>query len=260
MCGRYTITDSPRQLAERFRASLPGMDFGPRYNAAPTQLLPVVIELGGRRIELMRWGLIPSWAKDAAIGNRLINARAETVAGKPSFRSAFKSRRCLVPADGFYEWLKAPGGKRPMRVMARGGRVFAIAGLWERWGGPRDDTKSTQSTGAADEPVAAGAKRAVDLPGAAEPAAGEVHSFTIITVDAVLSIRDIHDRMPLILTPAQEEIWLDPKAEPEALSAVLAGCIAEPPTAYEVSSRVNSPRNDDAGLIEPDRPSDGGLF
>lgn len=227
MCGRYTIVESLNQLAERFRAALPPITFVPRYNAAPSQLLPVVIQdEAGRRIVLMRWGLIPSWAADASIGNRLINARAETVLTKPSFRGPARSRRCLIPADGFYEWLKGPEGKQPMRITPRGQRIMAFAGLWDRW---TDD------------------------------AGKEVQSFTIITTAANEAIRHIHDRMPLVLSPADEERWLDLKTTVADLKAILETAVSTGTTAYAVSKRVNSAKTDDSGLIEPNE-DEGGLF
>lgn len=216
MCGRYTITESPDELAARFRAALAGVGFAPRYNAAPTQMLPVVIDEDGRRLALMRWGLIPSWAKDESIGNRLINARAEGVASKPSFRSSFKRRRCLVPADGFYEWHKEGKTKTPIRVTPAKGGVVAFAGLWDRW-------KDAEGR--------------------------DVNSFTIITTDANEQARKVHDRMPLILPGEREDDWLDPDADAKALQEILAAPVAARLAMTPVSTRVNSPRNDDPSLI-----------
>jgi putative SOS response-associated peptidase YedK len=139
MCGRYTFTVSRRDLATHFQVPEPELPFVARYNVAPTQQLPIIRQPadGGRELALTRWGLIPSWAKDAKIGNRLINARAETVANAPAFRSAFKARRCLVPADGFYEWQKrSNGSKQPFHFHFQDGRPFAFAGLWEHWHSP----------------------------------------------------------------------------------------------------------------------------
>jgi len=138
MCGRFTIFADPERLAERFQASLPADGLQPRYNAAPTQHLPVILNDGPPAIQLLQWGLIPFWAKDPSIGSRMINARGETLAEKPSFRAAFRRRRCLIPADGFYEWQQAPGRKTktPMYIRLKSGEPFAFAGLWENWNSP----------------------------------------------------------------------------------------------------------------------------
>lgn len=221
MCGRYTVTRTPRELAERFNARLPPELFAPRYNAAPTQALPVVVNEGGRSLELQRWGLIPSWAKDPGIGSRLINARCDGVADKPSFRSAFKKRRCLVPADGFYEWAKHGAAKTPMRITLSGGELFAFAGLWEVW---------------------------------KDPGGGSVRSFTIVTTDANATLKPIHDRMPVILRREAEAVWLDEAATPADLLDIMQPYREDGVSAYAVSIRVNSPRNDDASLIEATRP------
>ena len=162
----------------------------------------------------MRWGLVPSWAKDVGIGSRMINARAEGIAAKPAFRAAFRQRRCLVPADGFYEWQKVAGGKQPMLIRLRSGDPFAFAGLWERWRGPD----------------------------------GEVETGTIITTAPNAVTAPIHDRMPVILDPADYDRWLDP-SQPDA-AALLRPCPDDWLTAIPVSTRVNSPKNDAADLIE----------
>ena len=175
MCGRYTQFHTIDEIAEKFDVELPEINFEPRYNAAPTQLLPVVvIERGKRILKMMTWGLIPSWAESKVIGSKMINARAETLAEKPSFRNALKSRRCLIPVDGFYEWMPTGRGKQPMRISLKSKEIFALAGLWETWKSP----------------------------------VGEVaHSYTIITTDANELIAPIHDRMPVILTSNQND-WL----------------------------------------------------
>ncbi|MEE8170456.1 MAG: SOS response-associated peptidase [Phycisphaerae bacterium] len=216
MCGRYTITVSPRELGERFSAEMMIGDWAPRYNAAPTQDLPVVLNADRRTIELLRWGLIPSWAKDPAIGNRMINARSESLAEKPSFRAAFKRRRCLVVADGFYEWDSRPDGKVPMRIALADDAAFAFAGLWERW---------------------------------TDPKGGVIRSFTIVTTEANDRLRPIHERMPVILRPEAEALWLERDADPEDLREILRPYESDAVRAYAVSRRVNSPRNDDPALI-----------
>lgn len=177
-----------------------------------------------KNLRLMRWGLVPAWAKEASIGHRMINARAETVAEKPSFRRAFESRRCLAPADGFYEWRKLEGSraKIPMRFVLKSREPFAFAGLWDIW---------------------------------RKPDSGELRSFTIITTAANELLRPIHDRMPVILRPEDEEKWLDPGlSDPNRLSSFLKTYPAEEMEAYEVSTRVNSPKNDDPACLTPAQP------
>ncbi len=226
MCGRYTQLMPWSELVELYRvtagaAAAPNLP--PRYNICPTQDVPVVRAGAGRELAMMRGGLVPAWSKDAVIGSRLINARAETVAEKPSFRGAYKSRRCLIPADGFYEWRKSEGGpKQPYRITLSGGAPFAFAGLWERW-----------------EKAADG--RALE-------------TCTIITTAANEFVRPIHHRMPVILDSAGHDAWLDAATPPDALSALLGsyGGIME---AQAVGTRVNNPRNDDAACIEPSGPT-----
>jgi putative SOS response-associated peptidase YedK len=219
MCGRYTQTQELDSLRQFFGFSAPETELSPRYNIAPGQYAPVVVlEDGERRLRLMRWGLVPSWAKDEKIGNKLINARGETLAQKPSFRSAFKARRCLVLADGFYEWVKLAAGKQPVYLRLKDGRPFAFAGVYERWDKGED------------EPL---------------------YTFTIVTTEPNEMIREIHSRMPVMLHPKAEEIWLDPQADPEELEALL---IPYPPVEMvlcNVSKQVNSPRNEGPALIEP---------
>ena len=216
MCGRFTIFADPDRLAERFQAELPAEGLQPRYNAAPTQHLPVILNEVPPAIQLLQWGLIPSWAKDPAIGSRMINARAETLAEKPSFRAAFKKRRCLVLADGFYEWLQTPAGKQPMRITLASGEPFAMAGLWESWHAPDGSLLRT---------------------------------FTIITGEPNELVAPIHNRMPAILLPEHEAIWLDNAAEPAIWQDILRPYPAQRMAAYPVSRRVNFVGNDDEGLV-----------
>ncbi|GAB4555638.1 MAG: SOS response-associated peptidase [Anaerolineae bacterium] len=179
MCGRYSVATPPDQLAEHFNATLPlpSPDQRPRQNAAPAQSLPVLLNDGSRQIAYLKWGLIPAWAKDPSISNKLINARAETVAEKPSFRDALNKRRCLVLADAFYEWQKTSGGKKlPIKFSLADTAPFAFAGLWETW---RDAQNHV------------------------------IHTFTIITTTANPLVAPIHDRMPVILPPAGQTLWLD---------------------------------------------------
>lgn len=217
MCGRFSLTTPTEGLRALFGFDeLPNLP--PRYNIAPTQDVAAV-RLAGTdprpTFTLFRWGLIPAWAKDPSIGSRMINARAETVAEKPAFRNAFRRRRCLIPADGFYEWEKrADGGKQPWRITLEGGVPFAFAGLWEHWSG-------------AD--------------------GSEVESCTIVTTEAAAGIAGIHERMPVILDPGEFAAWLGgTPAEAQSLLHPYQGALA----AYPVSARVNSVRNDDASLLE----------
>jgi putative SOS response-associated peptidase YedK len=219
MCGRYRLSARHLDGMERWlRTAFP--EFAPRYNIAPSQEVPVV-RTGeqGYELAMLRWGLVPYWAKDPRTGYRMINARAETLAAKPAFRSAFSRRRCLIPADGFYEWKQTDGGKQPYDIRMKDGGPFAFAGLWERW----------------------------------RSAAGEsVESCSIIVTEANELVRPIHDRMPVILAPESYALWLDPevtKAEP--LQTLLRPYAAERMTASPVSVRVNSPKIDEAALLEP---------
>lgn len=219
MCGRFTLTSDPAEIAAEFGGLMLPEDYRPRYNIAPTQeVLAVAAGPEGPRAERFRWGLIPFWAKDPAIGNRMINARAETLAEKPSFRTAFQRRRCLILADGFYEWVPSPAGKRPMWIHRQSRRPFAFAGLWERWA-PREGD--------------------------------EVRSCTIITTAANPFVRGIHDRMPVILLEPDRGRWLDPSESATSLRELLAPYAADDLTAHEVSTLVNSPRNDLPELIQP---------
>jgi putative SOS response-associated peptidase YedK len=221
MCGRYSLTTAPEALRRLFDFDTTP-NLAPRYNIAPTQSAPVVRAAGGggRELAMLRWGLIPSWAKDASVGGKMINARSETVAEKPSFRSAFRQRRCLVPADGFYEWRREGEIKQPYRIGMKDGHAFAFAGLWESWRESED---------------------------------GEaVESFTILTCEANRKLRPIHPRMPVILTPESYETWLDtsPGSAERAMSVPRPFAV-EPMAFYRVSTRVNSPRNDDPDCLKP---------
>ena len=222
MCGRYTLTASPEQIIAHFGLRQ-APDVEARYNIAPTQEVPVVrrLEAGGpRSADLLRWGLVPFWADDLKIGNRMINARAETVATKPAYRASFRRRRCLVPADGFYEWRLEAHGKQPYLFRRRDGGVFAFAGLWDRWVSKEEDEA--------------------------------VESFTILTTDANNPVRPIHRRMPVILPERYYDLWLDPAVEDaERLAQLLGPPPDEELVAVAVSQKVNSPANDDPSVIEP---------
>ena len=218
MCGRYTLRTPTDVLAEGFEIEEYPSSLSPNYNVAPTQEVAAVVEEDEKRkLELLRWGLIPSWAKDPAIGNKMINARAETVSEKPSFRKAFKVRRCLILADGFYEWQKTDSGKQPYHIKMQDDSPFAFAGLWETW---RDGE--------------------------------EIRSCTIITTDANDLMGEIHHRMPVILQPEDYDMWLDPDFdEKEALTTLLKPYPADAMEAYTVSRRVNKPSNNEPSVLEP---------
>ena len=229
MCGRYSLIGNIGELQDRFDFDGEGLEYAPRFNIAPTQEVLTVVGGEPRRVGYMRWGLIPSWAKDPSVGSRMINARAETVAERPAFRTALRRRRCLVLADGFYEWQKSVGRRRPMRVVLRSQEPFAFAGLWETWRDPEGKV----------------------LP-----------SCTILTTEANELLKSIHHRMPVILSRDNEDFWLDRgENDPAALADVLEPYPANEMDAYEVSSLVNSHVNDGPEVIEPVAVGDtAGLF
>lgn len=237
MCGRYTITADGRQLALRFGAEAPAEGVAARYNAAPTQQLPVIVNAEPASIQLLTWGLVPAWARDKTGGTGLINARLETAAQRPSFRDAWRQRRCLVLADGFYEWQPTARGKVPMRITLKSNEPFAFAGLWEEWHGFGDDSRAAQS-----------AENRWRKPGTSGEAA--LRTFTILTTVPNDLMAPIHTRMPVILHPEQEAAWLNTEAGRD-WQRVLGPFPADLMAAYPVSARVNSPRYDDPSLIEP---------
>ncbi|HEY6096439.1 MAG TPA: SOS response-associated peptidase [Candidatus Deferrimicrobium sp.] len=221
MCGRFTLFEPDKVLSREFGVSgVPPLS--PRYNIAPSQPVAAVRAApagSGRELALLRWGLVPSWSKDPAIGSRLINARAETAREKPSFRNAFKRRRCLIPANGFYEWRRLERGKQPYFVRMRDERIFAFAGLWDRWESPEEDA---------------------------------VETCAILTTSANAVLAPIHDRMPVILPPGEYDRWLDPSPkDPDALTSLLVPFPPERMLAYPVSPRVNAPSADDKGCMAP---------
>jgi len=219
MCGRFTLFASPDTIQAEFDLPEVPAHLAPRYNIAPTQAVAVITNHAERRLELFQWGLIPSWAKDPSIGSRMINARAETLAEKPSFRAALRKRRCLILADGFYEWRKDGGGKTPFFIHLRSGRPFALAGLWEVWQTPDG----------------------VALP-----------TCTIITTGPNNLVAALHDRMPVILPPDAYDRWLDPEPQaPADLAPLLVSYPADAMSLYAVSRAVNSPANDSPACIEP---------
>jgi putative SOS response-associated peptidase YedK len=219
MCGRYAITSSPEAMRALFRYREEDR-FPPRYNVAPTQPIPVVRRVQGEpSFALMRWGLIPSWVKDPGVFSLLVNARGESVNDRPAFRHAMKRRRCLVPADGFYEWKDEGGRKRPYFVRKKGGGPIAFAGLWETWTGPGGE---------------------------------EMDTVCIVTTQANRVLAPIHDRMPVVVAPEAFDFWLDCDRVDATTAAAL---IAPAPDAmletYEVSLAVNRTANDSPALIEP---------
>ena len=221
MCGRFTLTADPNDLRETFPWVNIPEGFGARYNIAPSQPVAVIPNDGKNQLDFFVWGLIPSWAKDPAIGNRMINARAETLSEKPSFRTAFRRRRCLIPASGFFEWKQEPGrkSKTPMYIRLKSGKPFALAGLWERWDAPDGST---------------------------------VFSCAIVTTQPNELMQVIHNRMPVILPSQAFSLWLD-TAEPllPKLTELLQPYPAHEMIAYPVSNVVNHPANDLPACIEP---------
>lgn len=252
MCGRYASTRARQELIEQFQVQLDAAEgaLGPDYNIAPTKMVPAVLthpveesaEKAVRQLRALRWGLVPSWAKDIKIGNRLINARAETVHQKPSFRRAFARRRCLLPADGFFEWYTPQGteGRRPVKqpffIRPRDGSVMAMAGLYELWRSPEDEWLWT---------------------------------CTVITTQATDEVGRIHDRMPMVVRPEHWDDWLDPGLTAvEEIRELLAPAMNGTMEAYPVSRAVNNVRNNGPDLIRPltdgpgpqERPEPGTLF
>lgn len=219
MCGRFTLTLSPELIAEVI-GQIDAARIHPRYNIAPTQQVAVIREDAGgqRHLDSLRWGLIPPWAKDAAVGNHMINARSETVAEKPAFRHAFRSRRCLILASGFYEWRKEGSQKQPLYVHMKDGGSMIFAGLWESWKSPEGEI---------------------------------VESCTILTTCSNSLIRPLHDRMPVILGRGDWDTWLSPEATREQLTMLFQPHPSELLDMYPVGTGVNSPRNDFPELIAP---------
>ncbi len=206
MCGRFILLTDLSVLTESFGIQEIAAEYQAGVNISPGQHIAAVVHDGRKRLVAFRWGLIPAWADDPAIGNRMFNARAETLAEKPSFKQAFKKRRCLIPVDGFYEWQKMGKGKQPLCVSLKSGRPFGLAGLYETW---------------------------------VSPEKGRIHTCTIITTDANELIRPIHDRMPVILPKDKEAAWLDPCNENLAgLSSLLKPYPADEMALSEVDAKM----------------------
>lgn len=216
MCGRFQLSVKGKQISERFNVEVFDELYKPSYNCAPSQKLPVITNDQPHSLSYFRWGLIPFWAKDPKLGYRNINTRSETINSKPSFRNAFKKRRCLIPANGFYEW-KKDDNKTPFRIYLNNEKLFAIAGIWEVW---KD----------AENKI--------------------INSFSIITTEPNSLCRDIHNRMPVILNPEDEDAWLKENDE-SLLKKLLVPFDANKMKAYAISKEVNSPRNNKAEIIIP---------
>lgn len=233
MCGRSSLTVTEKELEDRFNAQFYTEDLErynplPSFNMAPSQRLPIVTDADPNHINLYRWGLIPFWAKDEKIGYKMINARSETVAQKPAFRQALKKRRCLWPVDGYYEWITRGKEKLPYRVTLQSGGVFSIAGLWETWKNPENET---------------------------------IYSFTALTLPASPSMEFLHHRMPFILPYESEMKWIEEGTDPEKFIEEYQVPGLDELVVYRVSKAVNSVRNNVAELIEevPDEQQ-GELF
>lgn len=220
LCGRFSLTTELDALIERFQIDQVTIDdYSPRYNIAPSQQVPTLIRANnGNRLGTLKWGLIPFWAKDPSISNKLINARSETADEKASFKHALKKRRCLILSDGFYEWKRSKNQKTPMRIQVNSGQPFAMAGLWEQW---KDEDKA-------------------------------VYTCTILTTEANEMMEDIHNRMPVIISKEAQTNWLDPSIDDyETIREMMRPYPAKEMSAYEVSSIVNSPKNENSSCIVP---------
>jgi putative SOS response-associated peptidase YedK len=230
MCGRSSLTKTEKEIESRFKATFYSEELArynplPNYNVAPTQMMPVITQEDAYHLKILRWGLIPFWAKDRTIGAKMINARSETLTEKAAFKNLLQSRRCIVPMDGFYEWKKVGNQKVPYRMIATDQDIFGVAGLYDTW-------KDTDS--------------------------GEVlHSFTVITVGANKLMESIHDRMPAMLTKAHENIWLDPTIKPQEAIQLLLPYPDQGMKAYRVSSKINSVKERGSDLILEVEGNDG---
>ncbi len=222
MCGRFALVTEKKILDMLFELDYyPAIEFKPRFNIAPAQQVPVVrlsAAEGKRELALLKWGLVPFWSRDETIGNRMINARAETARYKPAFRDAYKKRRLLIPASGFYEWKSETGGKQPYFITAKNGDLISLAGLWERWD---------------------------------REAGRPLETFTILTTEPNSLVAELHDRMPVIIPPQSFNDWLSPLTGEGRLQQLLKPYPGEHLTCYPVSRLVNKPSNDSPQLIEP---------
>ncbi len=223
MCGRFSIASDQKKVEQRFGAKI--ISPAPiiqRYNIAPSQAIAVITNTAPQEIQAFQWGLIPYWAKDRSIANKLINARAETLSEKPSFKQAYQQRRCLILADSFYEWEKTPNGKQPQRIGLNNFELFAMAGLWEKW---------------------------------VNPSNGElIQSCTIITTEVNEKLKALHHRMPVILHPNDEKNWLDDSLSPSSRQALLCPYPNDAMQYHPISKQVNKVGYDDISLISPITP------
>lgn len=232
MCGRSSLTKTEKELEERFGATFYSEDLErynplPNFNVAPSHILPVILNSDTHHFNAVRWGFIPFWAKDIKISYKMINARIETLLEKNTFKSAVKNKRCLIPSDGFYEWKKTPEGKTPYRIARQDNQLFSYAGLWSKWQSPDGES---------------------------------ILSFTIITQAPNKKLEDIHDRMPAMLMPEQESLWLDDTLNPEELLNMISPYPDDLLKVYPVSDRVNKVGNNDPSLIEEAEEGQGTLF
>ena len=230
MCGRATLTKKPKELEKRYQATFELAEsvakLLPTYNIAPTHWHPIITNEDPTQLQLFKWGLIPSWAKDTSIGSKLINARIETIPEKPAFK-AIHTRRCLVPFDGFYEWKKVGKQKIPYYITLKDQAIFSVAGIWETW---------------------------------KDSAGQKLHSFSVLTQSPNELMAPIHNRMPAILTKEQEQWWLDTSLPTKDVLAMISPYASDLMDAYPVSSRVGKVANNDARLIEKEIPRQGTLF
>ena len=219
MCGRYSLHHRSERIVERFNLDGVLFEHEPRFNVAPGQIIPAIISREGKTLAGFKWGLVPHWAANPSIGNRMINTRAETLLQKPAFRETLERRRCLIPADGFYEWRKLPSGKQPVYIRREDGNLFAFAGLWEKWIGPDGQPLFTAS---------------------------------IVTVRPNRIVSEVHDRMPAMLDQDHETQWLDwQRRGPEEILSLLRPYDDDLLEAFEVSRSVNRVENDSPELIMP---------
>ncbi|HPD63961.1 MAG TPA: SOS response-associated peptidase [Bacteroidia bacterium] len=218
MCGRFMITKKVDDITVRYRAELDFEKYKPVYNAAPTMQMPVITNQKPQKIEFFRWGLIPFWAKDVSVGNKMINARAESLTEKVSFKNLLARKRCLVIADGFYEWKKTGKMKIPYCIRLKNNELFSFAGLWDTW--KNNDGES-------------------------------IYSFTIITTSPNEKMKEIHDRMPVILNPEREDLWMSDSADIDELKSILIPIDSALIETYPVSTLVNSPSNNSPEVLTP---------
>lgn len=235
MCGRSSLTKTEKELEERFDATFYSEDLErynplPNFNVAPTHMHPVITNQDPKHLQLFQWGLIPFWSKSAGIGSKMINARIESILDKPAFRQAIQKRRCLVPLDGFYEWKKDGKEKIPYRITMQDDSVFCAAGIWEKWANSQGEI---------------------------------IYSFSILTQEPNELMKDIHNRMPAILLPEQEHLWLDPSISAKESVSLISPYPSTQMKAYRVSKRVNRVAENDADLIKEQKsngPIQGSLF